>query len=134
MNDLLEKTGTTVYVLYQTSGPSHDALLQFRPKIRRRYSGGGLEQFVDLTGGSLLVGKREEADEMLIKLAGLIRASYTIGYYPENPDFDGRFRRINLELSRRGKTKAATVNIKTRNGYRALRPSSPAVSGINQEW
>ena len=66
-------------------------------------------------------------------MASLIRTNYSIGYYPDDKDFDGRFRRIKLELSRSGKTKAGTVNIKMRNGYRALRPSRPVVSEKNPE-
>jgi hypothetical protein len=85
---------------------------------------------VEQTGGSILVGEREGVDDLLIKLTGLIRSSYTIAYYPENSDFNGRFRRISLELSGRGKAKAGKVNIKTRNGYRALRPSLPDAAEI----
>lgn len=73
--------------------------------------------------------ERRHGYENLIRLAGLIRSSYTTGYYPENSDFDGSFRRINLELSPFGKTKVGKVNIKTRTGYRALRPSPSADSG-----
>jgi len=127
VKELLEKTGTSVYGLYHNNGGPLDKGLfsesSFSRKSLRRHSGGTLEQFVELTGGSMLVGQVEEADELLIKLTGLIRSSYTIGYYPENSDFDGRFRRISLELSGRGKAKAGKANIKTRNGYRALRPS-----------
>jgi VWFA-related protein len=132
----LEKSGATVYALYLTerrvSGPM-PLFGRFMPTARRRRSGGTLERFVEQTGGSVIVGKRKAPDEWLIKLAGLIRTSYSIGYYPDDKDFDGRFRHIKLELSRSGKTKAGTVNIKMRNGYRALRPSRPVVSEKNLE-
>ena len=135
VSEVLEKTGATVYGLYLTFARGGDGSLpligRFGPKTRRRRSGGSLEKFVELTGGSILVGKREEPDVWLIKLLGLTRSSYGIGYYPENKYFDGRFRRIKLELSRRGKIKAGTVNIKTANGYRALRPSSQPASEKN---
>jgi VWFA-related protein len=136
---LLDKTGATVYGLYQTFEqnqlkdqytPSTSILSVFgiRLQDKKRRAGGTIEDFTEQTGGSILVGKAEQSDEMLIKLAGLIRSSYTIGYYPENSNFDGRFRRINLELSLRGKTKVGRVNIKTRNGYMAVRSSSPNAS------
>ena len=126
---MLEKTGTTVYGLYQDFVPGDVAEFQrLNHKDKQRRSGGTIEEFVEQTGGSLLVGKTAESDEMLIKLAGLIRSSYTIGYYPENSDFDGGFRRISLELSPGGKVKAGPVNIKTRSGYRAFRPSSIAAA------
>src|SRR5262249_47189857 len=122
VNELLEKTGTTVYGLYQNDGyspgPGLFSKLGISKEGKRRRSGGSVEEFVAKTGGSLLTGKPEEGDEMLIKLTGLIRSSYTIGYYPENTDFDGRFRRISLEMSPAGKTKVGKVTIKTRDGYR----------------
>lgn len=126
VNELLEKTGTTVYGLYQEYSPGYVSKFQrLNQKDKRRRSGGTLEEFVEQTDGTILVGKPEEGDELLIKLTGLIRSSYTVGYYPENSDFDGRFRRISLELSPSGRAKAGLVNIKTRNGYRAIRPSLP---------
>jgi VWFA-related protein len=134
---LLEKTGVTVYGLHLKERkrllhiflePIFDPHIPFTPKEMRRRSGGTVEQFVRETGGSMFVGQREEADELLIKITRLIQSNYTIGYYPENSDFDGRFRRISLELSPSGKTKAGKVNLKTRKGYRALRPSAPTVS------
>ncbi|MGH9839281.1 MAG: VWA domain-containing protein [Blastocatellia bacterium] len=150
VEELLDKTGTTIYALLENSGirsiygsDEFNPVTWFRVRRdkQRRSSGGVLEHLVDLTGGHVLVSKNmawlnlstltpnrkfgEEFDELFIKLTGLIGSSYTIGYYPENSDFDGRFRRINLELSGRGKTKAGKVHIKTRNGYRALRPSLP---------
>ncbi|MBO0860689.1 MAG: VWA domain-containing protein [Chloracidobacterium sp.] len=127
VREMLEKTGTTVYGLYQDFVPGDVAKFQrLNQKDKKRRSGGTIEEFVGQTGGSILVGKTEESDEMLIKLAGLIRSSYTIGYYPENSNFDGGFRTINLELSLSGKTKAGLVDIKTRSGYRAFRPSPPS--------
>ena len=81
--ELLDRTGTTVYGLYLTEGrrggfdPIDD--FPFTPKKTRRRSGGTVEQFVEQTGGSILVGKREGADDLLIRLTGLIGSSYTIG-------------------------------------------------------
>jgi hypothetical protein len=93
-----------------------------------------LEDFVEQTGGTTIVAKyKKDEDEMFMNLTGLISSSYTIGYYPENSEFDGRFHRISLELSPSGKTKAGNVTIKTRNGYRALRPSATAASEARPE-
>jgi VWFA-related protein len=134
VKELLEKTGTTVYGLYQDNGFEPGVTLFSKLGLegegKRRRIGGSVEEFVEQSGGTIVKGKPEEGDELFIKLAGLIRSAYTIGYYPENSDFDGGFRRISLELSPRGKTKAGKVNIKTRNGYRALRPSQPTISEV----
>src|SRR5262245_21754895 len=138
VNELIEKTGTTVYGLYQTSdgnrrpevGYTGDSLFGISRQDKKRRAGGTIEEFAERTGGSIIIGDQKESDELLIKLTGLIRSSYTIGYYPENSDFDGRFRRISLELSPSGRAKAGKVTIKTMYGYRALRPSAPVESEI----
>jgi VWFA-related protein len=130
---LIEKTGVTVYGLYQhySSRLNEVSKLQWlNLNDARRRSGGTLEDAVEQTGGSLLIGRNEDGDQMLSKLVGLIRSSYTIGYYPEDSDFNGRFRRISLKLSRRGRTKAGQATIKTRGGYQALRPSLPTASEV----
>ena len=140
VKELLERTGTTVYALYQDNRaggtspaelPNQAYLVDWQEKNQR--AGGTVEEFVEQTGGTILKGMPEEGDELLIKLMDLIRSAYTIGYYPENSVFDGRFRRIKLELSTRGKAKVGNVTIKTRNGYRALRPSAPAASEARPE-
>src|SRR5215475_1957934 len=83
VREMLEKTGTTVYGLYQDFVPGDVAKFQrLNQKDKERRGGGTIEEFVEQTGGSLFVGKTEESDEMLIKLTGLIRSSYTLGYYP----------------------------------------------------
>ncbi len=156
VNELLKNSGTTVYALLEDNGIKSIygsdeynpfTMFQVMKKKRQRRSGGTLEEFVDLTGGSILVSKNEawldqsrlipnsefgkEFDELFIKLTGLIRSSYTIGYYPKNTNFDGRFRRIKLELSKSGKAKAGKVEIKTRDGYHAIRSTSPPAVEIN---
>ena len=135
VSKLIERTGTTIYGLYLTEGrpPRLGGLFSgslFSGKEKRRRNGGTIEQFVEQSGGSVLAGEQEKADELFIKLTDLIRSSYTIGYYPQDSNFNGRFRRMSLELSPRGKTKAGKVTIKARTGYRALRTSSPAASEI----
>jgi VWFA-related protein len=75
VKEMLEKTGTTVYGLYQDFVPGDVAKFQrLNQKDKKRRSGGAIEEFVEHTGGSSLVGKTEESDELLIKLAGLIRS------------------------------------------------------------
>src|SRR5262245_24118579 len=110
VKELLERNGTTVYALYQDNRaggtspaelPNQAYLADWQEKNQR--AGGTVEEFVEQTGGTILKGMPEEGDELLIKLMGLIRSAYTIGYYTENSVFDGRFRRIKLELSPSGK-------------------------------
>ena len=129
----LEQTDTTVYALLhgdKVRVHDHDLLfkLAYRDSIKRSLRGGTIEGFIKATGGSAITGQWEDCDEMFIKLARQIRSSYTIGYYPENTNFDGKFRRIKLELSKSGKAKFGNVDIKTREGYHAIRPQLPNAS------
>lgn len=122
----LEQWDITVYGLLHTNTTrvqDNDPLynLFYRQKIKNRLKGGTLEGFIKATGGTSIIGQWEECDEMFMKLAKQIRSSYTIGYYPENTNFDGKFRRIKLELSKSGKAKFGKVDIKTREGYHAVR-------------
>ncbi len=133
VENLLEQTGTTVYALLHGNGVRvHEgdplyAILR-RNAIKKRDKGGTLEHFVGYTGGIALKGAWEECDNLFTNLAKQIRSSYTIGYYPENTNFDGKFRRIKLELSKSGKAKFGNVDIKTREGYYAVRPALADVS------
>lgn len=151
---LLRKSGTTVYALLENDGmKSLYGSDRFNPfsisRVRRdsqqRRGGGTIDDFVQITGGTTLVSKNEawlnlstltpnrefgkEFDHLFIRLTGLIRSSYTIGYYPENSNFDGQFRRIKLELSKSGKAKAGNAVIKTRDGYHAVRRVSADALG-----
>lgn len=135
VSELLERTRTTLYGMYFEQRNSinkyygAEDYYRLNRKDKKRHIGGSLEEFVEETGGTLLVGKnREHVDEVFMQLTRLIGTSYTIGYYPENSEFDGKFRRVSLELSPSGKAKAGKVTIKTRNGYRAIRPSPPAAT------
>ena len=72
----------------------------------------GLEQAVEDTGGrvELLTGSaglEEALDNILLEL----RQQYAIGYYPSNPRHDGRWRPVNVSVSR------PEVVLRTRAGY-----------------
>ncbi len=154
VNELLGKSGITVYALLENDGTKEVFGLSDKlnpiaiPKVMNdtqlRRAGGTLEVFVEQTGGQIYISKNkpwirlsslqankafgEEFDELFTQLTRLIRSSYTIGYYPENTNFDGKFRRIKLELSKSAKTKYGNVDIKTREGYYAARPVLTPVS------
>jgi len=75
VEEMLEKTGATVYGLYQDFVPGDVAKFQrLNQKDKERRRGGTIEEIVDQTGGTILAGKPEESDELLIKLTGLIRS------------------------------------------------------------
>ena len=75
VKEILEKTGTTVYGLYESYYLEIVAKFQRQnQKDKKGRSGGTVEEFVEQTGGAILIGTPEEGDELLIKLAGMIRS------------------------------------------------------------
>ncbi len=132
----LEQTDTTVYaLLHGNEVRVHDNDLlwkwTYRGRVKKSLRGGTIERFIKSTGGASLIGRWEDCDAMFMKLARQIRSTYTIGYYPENTNFDGKFRRIKLELSPSGKAKAGNVNIAVREGYHAVRRSPTKAAEAN---
>ncbi len=53
------------------------------------------------------------------------KASYTLGYYPENKKYDGKYRQIKVKVKRDG------VEVQSRRGYFAIDPTQ--VKGYNSE-
>jgi VWFA-related protein len=53
------------------------------------------------------------------------QASYTLGYYPENKKYDGKYRQIKVKVKRDG------VEVQSRRGYFAIDPT--LVKGYNSE-
>jgi hypothetical protein len=75
VDEMLDKTRTTVYGLYQDFVPGDVAeFRRLNRKDKERSRGGAIEEFVEQTGGSILIGKPEESDGLLIKLVGLVRS------------------------------------------------------------
>jgi len=64
VNELLEKTGTTVYGLQLINGAYRTPWLTFTPTVRRRRSGGTLEKFVERTGGAIVIGEKKEKKDL----------------------------------------------------------------------
>ena len=71
-----------------------------------------LQQIADQTGGRFFYGK--EVNEALPAVLEDARVSYTLGYYPSNQNYDGRFRRVTIKIPRPG------VKLRYRAGYHAV--------------
>jgi VWFA-related protein len=67
------------------------------------------------TGGKVYVNQNEINDGIAIALADNT-SSYTIGYYPENKKWDGKYRSIKIKMNRDG------TQARYRKGYFALDP------------
>lgn len=76
---------------------------------------GTLEQLAESTGG-LLISHTNDVRAGIARAVGDLRGYYEIAYSPANLEFDGRFRKIKLEVTRPG------VTVQTRSGYFAMPP------------
>ena len=73
-----------------------------------------LERIGELTGGQMF--KAEKAGDLsgvYKQVAAAIRTVYSVGYYPTNPERDGTFRRVRVEVNR------SDAAVRTRKGYYA---------------
>ena len=76
---------------------------------------GTLEQLAESTGG-LLISHTNDVRAGIARAVGDLRGYYEVAYSPANLEFDGRFRRIALKVTRPG------VTVQTRSGYFAMPP------------
>jgi VWFA-related protein len=81
---------------------------------------GNLGDLAESTGG-ILIANTNDLRPGLERIATDLRNHYEVAYVPPNSSPDGRFRRIKVQVARQG------VTVRTRRGYFALPPGSPAV-------
>jgi hypothetical protein len=62
--------------------------------------------------------RRNDVDRLVATSLAQSASFYTISYYPANGDYDGRFRKIQVQVKPRG------LSARTRNGYYALPDNS----------
>ena len=74
---------------------------------------GTLQQLAESTGGTLITNTND-VRRGLTQAVGDLRGYYEVAYAPANREFDGRFRRVSLKVTRPGLT------VQTRSGYFAL--------------
>jgi VWFA-related protein len=86
-------------------------------------SAGNVNGYVAQTGGQLVSASREDASEKLAAVFEQLRARYSIGYTPLNANFDGRFRKLKLKISRQAEAAHGRLRISTRQGYLAKPPA-----------
>ena len=91
---------------YTKSLERNEDLLRFDPRS-------GLGQLADQTGG-FLIHDTNDITNGLRRISDDMHGYYMISYVPKNEDYDGRFRRINVKLSR------SNLELQTRKGYYAI--------------
>jgi VWFA-related protein len=83
-------------------------------------SGSLLEHVAEETGG-LAIRNTNDLAGGLARVADELREYYEVVYTPPDPVLDGRFRRIEVKVSRRG------VQVRTRAGYFATPETTPTI-------
>ena len=74
-----------------------------------------LEEIAEMTGGRAFFPRvMGELDEMYAKVAGEMRAQYTLGYLSTNPANDGRWRRLDIVARPAARPR---LTIRSRKGY-----------------
>ena len=91
---------------YTKSLERNEDLLKFDPRS-------GLGQLADQTGG-FLIHDTNDLTSGLRRISDDMHGYYMVTYVPKNEDYDGRFRRINVKLSR------SNLELQTRKGYYAV--------------
>lgn len=103
----------------EPSGPlSHPMTrdLERNEDLMRRTPEGTLRQLAGETGGTS-ISSTNDAGSRLRQVNEDLHSYYLLSYTPRNPDYDGRFRQINLRVARAG------MDVQARKGYYGLRES-----------
>ena len=63
--------------------------------------------------------RNESVEIYLTQIIEMLRKRYSFGYVPSNQNWNGKYRKIKLEVSREVKKRVGEVAIITRKGYYA---------------
>ena len=84
-------------------------------RLVRAQTRGELERLAEATGGAAYFPRNiKECDRACRDIADQVSRQYTLGYYPADTNWDGRWRTIRVTLVRPG-----TLSVRTRSGYYA---------------
>jgi VWFA-related protein len=83
-----------------------------------------LEQFADQSGGRVFYPyKVDDLAQSFVDIGEELRSQYFIAYSPNNPQATGQYRKIDVQIDRKG------LVVRTRKGYYATAPTSPLRPG-----
>ena len=98
--------GATIYTVDMTDPATNGAQKMMGASALKNFAAKSGGRYVSKPGGAAL-------DEAFRGILEELSNQYTLGYRPDNTARDGRWRAVQLKLSRPG------LNARTRNGYRA---------------
>jgi len=82
-----------------------------------------LEWIADQTGG-VFVHDTNDLEDGLERISSDLGSYYVLGYRPLNQEYDGRFRKIEVKVLRKG------VSVRSREGYFAVRSDGPVLANV----
>jgi hypothetical protein len=92
-------------------------------------SQGSMQEVAAETGGKAYLNQNE-IGLAESQAASDDKASYSLGYYPDNNKWDGRYRNITIKLSR-GDTQTRNTEVRHRKGYFAIDPAEAGHNNSN---
>jgi len=86
-----------------------------------------LKKLAEATGGRMLeVRGIDKLDAALDEISDELHHQYSLGYYPENKNWNGQFRKIQISTSDK------SCKVYARKGYYAHHPTTPSTAESNQ--
>ena len=129
--DMAQRGEVAVYCIssstdWVSSTEESDTAKRADRKLHKSDNDQVLEQFADETGGRVFFPyKLDDLAASFQDIGDELRSQYQLAYAPSNKVFDGKFRKIRVEVARKG------LNVRARKGYIATRGATgaPAPSG-----
>jgi VWFA-related protein len=122
--EVLLANDVIAYVLQIYDGSKHDRC-DVAHIFEKDSSGESvLKKMAEATGGRMLeVRGIDKLDAALDEISDELHHQYSLGYYPENKNWDGKFRKIQITAGEGG------YKVFARKGYYAKRPETKAAAG-----
>jgi Ca-activated chloride channel homolog len=122
MQDALEAllaNDVIAYVLQIYDAPKHDRCDVIHVFEKDSDGMPVLKKLAEATGGRMIEVKGiDKVEDALDEISDELHHQYSLGYYPENKNWDGKFRKIQISATDKG------YKVYARKGYYAKRPTT----------
>jgi len=124
--EMAQRAGVVLYAIststqWVTANEERDAAKQTSRKYHKEPGDKVLEQITEETGGRAFFPYRvDDLAQSFLDIGDELRSQYSLAYVPSNKKADGRFRKIRIEVDRKG------LQVRARRGYYAPRASADA--------
>lgn len=122
LNELFESGVVANGIIINAPLAKAGRVLSYNPSvllIRWALQSGSIHKYANETGGIIVGAKTDEFDTKLIAMIERLRTRYTIGYVSSNTKQDGKFRKIQLQVSTDVERREGKLVVLTKKGYYA---------------